>query len=52
MVKGTVKVSSHLSATKMTLATYLADLILKGMTNNFNNLGGQSIKACNSNQSS
>ena len=45
MVRGTVQVSSHLSATKMTLATYLADLILKGMTDNFNYLGSPSIEA-------
>ena len=50
-VRCTVQVSSHLSATKMTLATHLADLILKGMTDNFSYLGGQSIKACNSDQS-
>ena len=31
--------------------SYLADLILKGMTDNFNYFGGQNIKACNGNQS-
>ena len=46
VVRGTF--SSHLSATKMTLPTHLADLILKGMTDNFSYLGGQSIKATNS----
>ena len=51
MVRGTVQVSSHLSATEMTLAIHLADLILKGMTDKFSYLGGQSIKACNSDQS-
>ena len=50
MVRGTVKVSFYLSATKTTLATYVADLILKGMTDNFNYLEGQSITACNSKQ--
>ena len=39
MVRGTVQVSPHLSATKMTLATHLADLILKGMTDNFSYIG-------------
>ena len=48
---GTFKVWSHLSATKMTLATHLADLILKGMTDNLNYLGGRSVEACKSNQS-
>ena len=51
MVRGTVQVSPHLSANKMALATHSADLILKGMTDNFSYLGGQSVKGCNSDQS-